>query len=152
MWHGEIQTTLLRHEQRCAGARSRREVGDAGEPIRIPVLEYVDKAVAAADVNSLARGVVEQVVRVPDDVDRSDLLAAGSVEDQHFGGRLTADEQQIAILLRFSREDFSNQIWKLPIQPSEQQADVGGLRPSSSVASVRIGAAARQRRCCDQGK
>src|SRR4051812_25265177 len=82
----EIQTRLLRNEQRRAGAGGCRDVRDTGKAAGVLFLKYVDEAFAAADVETLARRIEEQIIRVADDIERSGLLAGRRVVDQHFRG------------------------------------------------------------------
>jgi hypothetical protein len=91
MRHRQIQAALLLDEQRRARARGRRDVRDPRERVTTFVLKDVDVAVTAADVQSPASRVVEQIVGVADDVERRDLFSGPQCRSralsQAFGSR-----------------------------------------------------------------
>src|SRR5262245_21044359 len=93
MRHGEIQAILLGNEERLPRAGRRRYVGHAREAVCVLILKHVDEAFAAAHIEALPRRVVEQIVRVADDVERSELLAACGVDEQNFRRPATTDEE-----------------------------------------------------------
>src|SRR5438128_9822519 len=74
MRHREIEAALCWDKQRRAGSRGCRDVRETNEAIGILFLKHVDVAVAAADVEPLARRIVKQIVGVADDVERTGRL------------------------------------------------------------------------------
>src|SRR5438045_1884162 len=95
MRHGEIQAIELRHEERRAPASRCWQVQHSAESAAL-VLKDIQEALAAADVQTLPGGVVEQIVGVADRIHGGHDLAGGRVDDEHFGRLATADEETLA--------------------------------------------------------
>jgi hypothetical protein len=68
---------------------------DPREFIAAQVLEHVDETVPATDVETLARRVVEEIVGVPDNLERLALLSRRGVEYESLRRPPTADEQSM---------------------------------------------------------
>src|SRR6476661_9700301 len=70
--HREVQATLIGDEQRRPGARRGRDVCEPPESVRAFVLDNIEVAVAAGDVDPFSGAIVKQIVGVADDVERRD--------------------------------------------------------------------------------
>src|SRR5438477_62562 len=77
---------------------------DASKAAGILFLKHVDVAFAAADVDPLAGGVVEQIVRFADDVERNGCLSRRRVVHQDLGGAPTSDKQSMVRLVERHRK------------------------------------------------
>src|SRR6266851_6311244 len=99
MWHREVETRILGNEQRRAGAGGRRNVRDAHEAFCILLLQHVEVAFAAADIQPLARRIIEQIVGVADDVEGAGLFSCRRVEYQDLGGLAASDKHATICLI-----------------------------------------------------
>ncbi len=104
MWNGKIETGLLRNEQRCAGARRGCHVGQPAELPRLALLEHVDEPLTAADVDPLACRIVEEIVGVADDVERTGLPASTRVAYENLGGPAASNKHPVVLLVERQRE------------------------------------------------
>src|SRR5436309_3119257 len=99
VWNGNVQARLFSDEQRRPGTGGRRHVRDASKPASILLLKDVEVAFATADIESLARGIVKQIVGVPYDVERAGWLPRGRVVHQDLGGTPAADKHTMVRLI-----------------------------------------------------
>src|SRR5437667_7768693 len=104
MWNGQIQMILLWHEQRRARACGSSDVCDARETALVLGLKDVDVSFAAADVQPLSSGVIEEIVGVADDVERTGFLTACRVEHEHLCRPPAADKHAMIRLIERHRE------------------------------------------------
>src|SRR3954451_1593814 len=81
--NGEIQPRLLSDKQRRARTGGCRDVRDTRKAAGVLFLKDVDEPFAAADVQTLARRIEEQIIRVTDNVERRGFLARRRVVHQH---------------------------------------------------------------------
>jgi hypothetical protein len=65
MWHGEKQSVLVRHEQRCAGTSGRGHVRRPRGAGRVVELKHIDVSVTTAHVQALPGRVVEEINSPP---------------------------------------------------------------------------------------
>ena len=96
MRDGDVQARLIGNEQRRSSTRRCRHMGNGGELALTVVLDDIQVAVAARDVQSLSRGIVEHVVGIADDVECRGLLSGVRIEYERLRGSATTDEYSVA--------------------------------------------------------
>ena len=66
--NGEVEATKFRHKQCCTSVRRCRYFSHGLIMVRIKLLKNAEEAVAAGDINSLARSVVKDIIGISDSV------------------------------------------------------------------------------------
>ncbi len=79
-------------------------MGHASQPVGIRLLKDINESLTTADVQSLSRSVVKEVIGITDDIERVDFLSASRVLDEDLGRPTASHKDSMVRFIEPHRE------------------------------------------------